>query len=73
MAVDLPSPCPPSRIITESALQPGRITRATAEIGQRLPTFAEYSLAWTPSTSVNQLSSLGTRSHSSFSRYSRTG
>ena len=37
-AEDFLMPCGPSRISTQSALQPGWKIRATAEISQRLPT-----------------------------------
>ncbi|MCY1456650.1 hypothetical protein D9M71_738860 [compost metagenome] len=47
-AVDLPSPCRPSRISTLSTFVPGFITRATAPIIQRLATFMLYGDSCTP-------------------------
>jgi hypothetical protein len=41
IAVDLPSPWYPSRIRQVSTFSPGFMTRATAEISQRLPIAAE--------------------------------
>ncbi|MNR21617.1 hypothetical protein D3C85_1385290 [compost metagenome] len=73
IAVDLPAPCLPSRISTASALQPGRITRATAEIIQRVPTLRLYSLIGTLNVRLSQPSRRRSPSHTRPFRYSRTG